>query len=136
MPNAGIQAWRSTNWKSALAGSKRVQSSSVSANTSSDTMSAIFWTSGSFSGVSRTNSSTSAPRIGRTINDVTIGNGINLTPQVVAQNQHDADKERRGVGAHGSGLDLPQRAAQPADARGDAVQRAVDQLDVDVLPQP
>src|SRR5436190_2171161 len=41
MPNAGIQAWRSTNWKSALAALKRLHSSSVSANTSSDTISAI-----------------------------------------------------------------------------------------------
>ena len=44
MPNAGIHAWRSTNWKSADAALKRAQSSSVSANTSSDTISAILRT--------------------------------------------------------------------------------------------
>ena len=34
MPNDGIQSTRSTNWKSARVGSKRLQSSSVAANTS------------------------------------------------------------------------------------------------------
>ena len=41
MPNDGIQAWRSTNWKSARVGSKRLQSSSVAANTSSDAPRAV-----------------------------------------------------------------------------------------------
>ena len=36
MPNAGIQAWRSTNWKSAERRLKRLHSSSVSAKTSSE----------------------------------------------------------------------------------------------------
>ena len=40
MPNAGIHACRSTNWKSADAGSKRLQSSSVAANDESETTSA------------------------------------------------------------------------------------------------
>ncbi len=40
MPKAGIHDARSTNWKSAEAGSKRAQSSSVSPNTASDTTSA------------------------------------------------------------------------------------------------
>ncbi len=65
MPNAGIQAWRSTNWKSPDAVLKRIQSSSVSANTSSDTTSATLRASGALRSSSPlTNSSRMAPATG------------------------------------------------------------------------
>ena len=50
MPNAGSHARFSTNWYSALAGSKRHQSSSVAANVTSDTPSATWRTRPSRSG--------------------------------------------------------------------------------------
>src|ERR1051326_3719235 len=139
MPNAGIQSTRSTNWKSAIDGSKRLHSSSVPANTSSDTMSAMLLTSRSprpWSSPSGTSISRTAPTIGTTTSDVRIGNGITRSqPQVIPEDQHDTDEERRGVRPHRSGLQPAQDVARTADDVADAVDRAVDDGHVDELPQ-
>src|SRR5260221_14692440 len=76
MPNAGIQACRSTNWNSADAGLKRLHISSVSPNTSTDTTSAMLRASRASPSSSRTKSSTIAPAIGRAISVERIGNVI------------------------------------------------------------
>ena len=76
MPNAGIQSYRSTNWKSADVASNWAHSSSVCAKTSADTMSATWRMRGSFSGVSFRNSSASAPAIGTPMSVLRMGNVI------------------------------------------------------------
>src|SRR5262245_18187343 len=154
MPNRAIQSCHSTNWKSALAGSKRDQSSSVSANTSTEMTSAIRRIPLSCCSSSRMISKARAARMGRAIWDVRIGkriNGLSTTedagpasepsqegcssPQVVAQHQNDTQEQRGGVGSHRPGLRSAQQLAQPAHDYADAVDRAVDRASVEDLPQ-
>ncbi len=74
MPKAGIQAWRSTNWKSPDAGLKRLHSSSDSAKTSSEIVNAILRTAGALCSSSpRTKSSRMAPASGSAMSEVRIG---------------------------------------------------------------
>src|SRR3954471_9051761 len=147
MPNAGIHACRSTNWKSPDDTLKRLHSSTVSANTSSETTSAILRASGALCSSSpRTSSSRMAPATGNATRDERIGKGITVepaqriqrssAPQVVPQDRDDAEEQGRGVGADRPGLQPPQQVARAADGLADAVDRAVNHLDVDHLPQP
>src|SRR5215217_1751661 len=138
MPNAGIQAWRSTNWKSPEAGLKRLHSSSVSANTSSEMVSAILRTIGALSSSSpRTKSSRMAPATGSATSEVRIGKGIRAsTPQVVPEDEHHSQQQRRRIGAHRPALRPPEQLGARADGLGDAVHGAVDDANIDDLPQP
>src|SRR6476469_3064108 len=144
MPNAGIHACRSTNWKSPDDALKRLHSSSVSANTSSEITSVTLRASGALCSSSpRTSSSRMAPATGNATRDDRIGNGITAeparrtprtqsasAPQVVPQNGDDAEEHRRGVCADRSGLQTPQQVARAADRLSDAVDRGVNHLDV------
>ena len=136
MPNAGIQAWRSTNWKSAEVGSNRAHSSSVTANTSSDTTSATFRISASCASSSsheqqqeRADDRQSDERVERI--------GERHRPQVVAEDQHDA----RGTATP--------RTPAPSRSAGGAARRSAPPTvsptpltapsmtpHVDALPQP
>src|SRR4051812_42535723 len=133
MPKAGIQACRSTNWKSAEAGSKRDHSSSVSANTSSEMTSAIWRTTRSLLSASRTNDKSRAPAIGSAISEERIGKCINVRsrPQVISKDGYDAQEQRCRIRPYRSGLHTPQQLAQPAHALGDAVDGPVDHARVD-----
>src|SRR5581483_2373990 len=112
--------------------SNRLHSSSVSANTSSDTINAIARAAPApCSSSPRTSSSSTAPTTGRATSEVRIGKLISTAsaPQVIAENQDHAEKERGGIGAHRSGLQPPQQIGQRGDGFGRAVER------VDDLPQ-
>src|SRR3954452_471013 len=107
MPNDGIQAYRSTNWKSPELALNRLHSSSVSAKTSVDTTSAMARDAGALCSSSpRTNSSSKAPATGSAISVVRIGKFIDSQtsdqfagsrPQVIPQDQHDAEEQGRGI---------------------------------------
>src|SRR4051812_23094000 len=139
MPNAGIHACRSTNWNSPEDTLKRLHSSSVSANTSSEMTSAMLRASGALCSSSpRTSSSRMAPATGNATSDERIGKCITVesAPQVVPQDGDDAEEHRRRVGADRPGLQPAQQVAGAADGLSDAVDRGVNHLHVNHLPQP
>src|SRR6476469_8972312 len=123
MPKAGIQACRSTNWKSAEPALNLLHKSSVSANTSSETISATARANGALCSSSpRTKSSTTAPATGSATSELRIGKFIS-PPQVVPENHHHAGQQRRGIGAHRAALHPPQQLGEAADRLRHAVHR-------------
>ena len=126
MPNDGIQAWRSTNWKSADAGLKRAHKQQRLGEDQHRHDERDAADRRSFSSSSRRTSSSSEPTIGSATSEVRIGNGHHA-PQVVPEDQHDAEKQRHRVGADRSGLQPAQDSADPADRLAHAVDRAVDE---------
>src|SRR5437867_10449927 len=149
MPNAGIHACRSTNWKSAVAGLNRLHSSNVSTNTSTETTRVVPRTSGACCSSRPMNSSSQAPTIGSAMSEVSIGklmSAVNFgvlrllcvdsAPQVVPQDQHDAENQRHRISTDRSGLYSAQLLARAGDDAAHEIDRAVDAARVDDLPQP
>src|SRR5689334_10218633 len=139
MPKAGIHARRSTNWKSAEVASKRLHSSSVSANTRTDTTSATFRASVECGSSSFRKARTIAPAIGRAMSEVRIGNVMaarsrsspagGLPPQEIPQDEHGSDEHRCRVRDDRARLDTTHQLTQAADGGRHAVHGAVDEAD-------
>src|SRR6516164_4237312 len=108
MPNCGSHAWRTWNWNSALEGLKRAHRYSVAANATSDVTSATVRTTPSRSGRSPRPPATrtrNAPTSGR---KTIVESSISLPHQIPAEDDHDADEQRRGIRADRTRLQQPQ----------------------------
>src|SRR4051812_12748021 len=162
MPNAGIHPWRSISWNSAEPGLNDAHIASVTPKTAierisvthlmrplrcpsalpTNNSSAAPMTGSSHETLRSTStpdSQSPTPKRHRSQTPWGLGVGrwkLSSSPQVVAQNQHDADEKRARIRAHRSRLQAPQqRRAAVDDGRG-AVDGTVDHVHVDALPQP
>src|SRR5262245_3805163 len=124
MPNAGIHGYRSTNWNSEEAPSKRAQTTTVTANVATATASV----SHRITPLRRPSafpmsSTASAPTTGNnqeSVRSIATPNSQRPTPksqlreltasspQVKAQNDNDPDEHRAGIRAHRTGLQTAQ----------------------------
>src|SRR5215203_1148456 len=121
MPKAGIHETRSTIWNSGDEASNRLQSTSVSAKTTSEATSATCRTNPSREpsrfGMNRSNI---AAAIGRATIDERIGNVIRLfarrleTPHVIPEHRDDPEEHRDGVGAYRARLNTSQHGTARA----------------------
>ena len=115
MPNAGIQAWRSTNWKSADC---RVETAPeqqrLGERRARDTTSAILRTSARCRLVAAARRAAArAPAIGSATSEASRHRERSSSPEIEAENQRRRPRKRRGVRADRAGLQPAQDRAPP-----------------------
>src|SRR5579863_6719367 len=142
MPKDGIHSCVSTNWKSAVVGSKSTHSRIDSANVISDVhRAAMRALRATTSGVPRTQAMNTAPTTGRKVTSDRIGQLAVMAPspeqQIPGDQQHDADQHGKGIVVDVAGLQQAGAARELERIGGERIgPEAVDDGAVALLPEP